>query len=111
MISRSKTLFIQSESLRNQKQMGKIFVVTGSNKGIGKSIVKLLGQKLSDSTVIMTSRSKDLGLSALTELSKEGVKNTDYFPLDVTDKKSIQEFTNYIKDKYKKIDVLINNAG
>ena len=31
--------------------------------------------------------------------------------LDVTDKKSIQNFVQLVADKYKTVDVLINNAG
>lgn len=92
-------------------QMKKVFIVTGSNKGIGKSISKILAQKYSDSTVILTSRSKNLGLETLDEFKKQGIQNTDYHQLDVTDKKSIQDFSDYIKQKYQTFDVLINNAG
>lgn len=31
--------------------------------------------------------------------------------LDISDKKSIAEFADFIKNKYQKIDILINNAG
>jgi NADP-dependent 3-hydroxy acid dehydrogenase YdfG len=34
-----------------------------------------------------------------------------FFPLDLADKKSIQEFSNRTKAAVDKIDILINNAG
>ena len=31
--------------------------------------------------------------------------------LDISEKKSIDSFTQFIKEKYETIDVLVNNAG
>src|SRR5689334_14951189 len=91
--------------------MKSIFVVTGSNKGIGKAIVGILATNHPESTVILTARSKDLGLTTFNEFTQHGLKNLDFCTLDVTDKASIQGLHDFIEKKYKKFDVLINNAG
>lgn len=88
--------------------MSKVILVTGANKGIGLEIVKQLA-KLGNN-VILTSRNENLGLKAVNELKEEEL-NVDYCQLEVTDDKSIENACNYVKNKYGKLDVLINNAG
>lgn len=88
--------------------MSKVILVTGANKGIGLEIVRQLS-KLGHN-VILTSRNEDLGLKSLNSLKEEGLI-VDYCKLEVTDNKSIENAYNYVKNKYAKLDVLINNAG
>lgn len=86
----------------------KVAIVTGANRGMGLETVRQLAKL--DYQVILTSRHQDLGLAAA-----EKLKSQDYFvdfhPLDVTDVHSIQLLSNYVKKKYPKLDVLVNNAG
>jgi len=88
----------------------RVFVVTGSNKGIGKSIVKLLLQDKEEKVVYLTSRNQELGESAVKDLEKEGFK-AKYHQLDITDKCSIKKLRDYLVEKYGGLDVLVNNAG
>jgi len=83
-------------------------IVTGGNKGIGFSIVKLLAQNSINNKVILTSRNVELGLKAVADLA---LPNVSYMQLDICDKSSIQKFTEDFKQKYSNIDVLINNAA
>ncbi|XP_044502131.1 (+)-neomenthol dehydrogenase [Mangifera indica] len=85
-----------------------IAVVTGANRGIGFEIARqLAGQGL---TVILTSRDISVGLEAAKVL-QEGGFNIDIHQLDVLEQSSIEEFCEWIREKYGGIDILVNNAG
>lgn len=84
--------------------------MTGSNRGIGHSIVKGLS-KAFNGTVYLTARNEEAGKTAVTELEKEGYKGIKFHQLDIDDLKSIQSFTAYIKEKYQGLDLLVNNAA
>ncbi|XP_044493079.1 (+)-neomenthol dehydrogenase [Mangifera indica] len=85
-----------------------VAVVTGANRGIGFEIVRqLAGQGL---TVILTSRDTNVGLEAAKVL-QEGGFNVDVHQLDIVEQSSIEEFCEWIREKYGGIDILVNNAG
>jgi len=77
----------------------KIILITGTNAGIGKSILKLLEKE--KCTVIATTRKK----------IKKNKKNIFYYNLDVTNENQWEELINYIKIKFGRLNGLINNAG
>lgn len=87
----------------------KLAIVTGANKGIGFAIVRGLCKRF-DGVVYLTSRDEGRGKAAVSELNKEEL-SPKYHQLDITDKKSIEVFRDYIKEKYGGIDVLVNNAA
>lgn len=89
--------------------MEKIALVTGANKGLGYECCKLLSKK--GYTVILTSRNRKNGETALEQLKKEGYKNIFFEELDVTSEKNIDTAVKNILHVHKKIDILINNAG
>lgn len=86
-------------------------IVTGSNKGIGYGIVENLAQK-AGWNIIMACRNVELAQKSRDELVGK-FKNASIHveQLDVTDKTSIESFVKVVAEKYKVIDVLINNAG
>jgi NAD(P)-dependent dehydrogenase (short-subunit alcohol dehydrogenase family) len=89
---------------------GKIVMITGANSGIGKETAKVLAKK--GATIIMICRNKERGEAALKEL-KENTKS-DKFELilaDLADPDEIQQAVTQFKEKFDKLDVLINNAG
>lgn len=85
----------------------KVAIVTGANKGIGYAVARELAK---DHLVILTARNKKKGKDAKEKLSKEGIE-VDFFALDVTKENDIKKLKNYVEKKYKRLDVLINNAG
>uniref|UniRef100_A0A2A4JNM1 Carbonyl reductase n=1 Tax=Heliothis virescens TaxID=7102 RepID=A0A2A4JNM1_HELVI len=89
--------------------MLKVAVVTGSNKGIGFSIVKGLLKRF-QGVVFLTSRDDARGKAAVAKLNELGFY-PEYHQLDVTDTHSVATFANYVKAKYGGIDILINNAA
>lgn len=82
--------------------MEKIIVVTGGSDGLGKAIAKRLSE---NNNVIIISKDEE----SLIKTSRE--INCVYYICDVTDYKQVNNTINSIIEKYKKIDVLINNAG
>lgn len=88
--------------------MDKIALVTGTNRGIGLEISKQLVAK--GITVIMTARNMQAGRPLVNEFRQQW-KNVWFHQLDVTDEKSIQDISEYLNNRWGKLDILINNAG
>ena len=91
-------------------------LVTGANKGIGLQAVRLLAEQLPGSTILLGSRSSTQGATALGQLRTDGgtqhaYNNVEVVPLDVTDTTSVTQAVTWVRDKYKTLDVLINNSG
>lgn len=86
----------------------RIALVTGGNRGIGFATCKLLAEK--GIGVILTSRLKDEGEEAVAKLRDMG-HDIDFHKLDVTNHEDIQSIEKCIRDKYSRLDILINNAG
>lgn len=89
----------------------RIALVTGSNQGIGKEIVRGLVQH--NFHVIATSRNVEAGQATIDELRRETGKpsSIDYHQLDITDSESVKAAAHYVEGKHGKLDALINNAG
>lgn len=86
---------------------GKIVVVTGGAGLYGKPITLALAE--AGAFVIIASRDEGKCKEYAAELQKDNLK-AEGISLDLSDEKSIVDFTNGILKKYKQIDVLVNNA-
>ncbi|MGN6294365.1 MAG: 2-dehydro-3-deoxy-D-gluconate 5-dehydrogenase KduD [Chitinophagaceae bacterium] len=88
---------------------GKVALVTGCNRGIGKAMALGLAEAGADI----------LGVSATIELTGSEVEKEvtalgrkfKAYQADLSNRESIYAFTNKVKAENKKIDILINNAG
>jgi len=92
---------------------GKVAIVTGANRGIGREVAKELAAL--GYWVILTSRSEARGKQAALELGQElGAKRPGkimYHQLDVTDAASIARLRDFVVKNYRAADALINNAA
>jgi NAD(P)-dependent dehydrogenase (short-subunit alcohol dehydrogenase family) len=86
----------------------KIALVTGANRGIGKEISRQLAKK--SYHVLIGCRNKEKGQLTVEEMRNAGFE-VDLQIVDVSDQNSIKEMIREIKDKYGRLDVLVNNAG
>lgn len=89
---------------------GKVIIVTGGNSGLGYESVKAFAGKGAE--VILTSRSPEKGETAKAEILN-GIPNgkIKVMELDLMDLASIHTFADMFKEKYDKLNVLLNNAG
>ncbi|WP_413110518.1 3-oxoacyl-ACP reductase FabG [Thaumasiovibrio sp. DFM-14] len=84
---------------------GKIALVTGASRGIGRAIAELLVER--GATVIGTATSEG-GASAISEYLGDNGKG---LALNVTSTESIDTALKNIKAEFGEIDILVNNAG
>ncbi len=88
---------------------GKVSIITGGSRGIGRSICLSFAEQGSD--VIFTYKSsKEKAESLKNELKSFGVRS-EAIMSDASNFESSQKLIQNIQNKYSKIDVLINNAG
>ena len=83
----------------------KVVLVTGANRGIGKEIAKQLAAR--NWQVIITARDYAKALQAAEEIGSTSLG----LQMDVQDEDSIKQAVVLVEEKFKKLDVLINNAG
>ena len=92
----------------------KVLLVTGSTHGIGKATVLELAN-LDYSVVINGAATKSLPKEYISELKNiynEEINNrTLYVQADISKKEDRDLLLQKIKEKFKRIDVLVNNAG
>ena len=89
---------------------GEIIVVTGGNSGLGYESVKAFAGKGAE--VVLASRSMEKGEEARTEILKDFQEGKiKVMQLDLGDLESVRNFASAFKENYKKLDVLLNNAG
>lgn len=89
---------------------GKIILITGGTSGIGKETVRGLAKL--GATVVFTARDAVRGEEIKKEIAAE-TKNAkiDYLVCDLASFSSIKNCASDFKNRYKKLNVLINNAG
>lgn len=92
----------------------KSILITGSNRGLGYATIEELLRKKSQYHLILSARDDDSGIKAFTTLSEKypnEASHLHYHQLDITKTESIQTFISWLKEKFGKLDYLINNAG
>ena len=87
---------------------GKIVLVTGATRGIGKAIALTLGS--SGATVIGTATS-DVGADNISKMLVDNEISGKGIVLDVRDNDQISSLGESIKKDFGSIDILVNNAG
>ncbi|CEN34681.1 SDR family NAD(P)-dependent oxidoreductase [Capnocytophaga cynodegmi] len=77
-------------------------IITGTSRGIGLELAKQFAN----------SGHKVLALSRNTQPLKDfNNKNIDFFPFDITSEEDLRQVFRFLSEKWKRVDVLINNAG
>jgi NAD(P)-dependent dehydrogenase (short-subunit alcohol dehydrogenase family) len=90
------------------KLAGKVAVITGGNKGIGKGIARGLAAEGAD--LVLTARGGDALRQTAKELSATGTQILA-LPADVTDERQVQELFIQTLARFGRLDLLVNNAG
>ncbi|EWM17735.1 short-chain dehydrogenase [Kutzneria sp. 744] len=87
---------------------GRVALVTGANKGIGREIAKGLAQL--GFTVLASARDRQRGAQTVAELADDGL-DVRFQLLDVTDESSVDAAADQVAAEFGCLDVLVNNAA
>lgn len=88
----------------------KVCLVTGANTGIGLATAKALGEK--GARVIVSCRTEEKAEETFEAIRREFPHaDLDYALADLSSQREIREMAARLREKYAKLDVLINNAG
>ena len=88
----------------------KIILITGASDGIGKETAITLARQ--GHTIIIHGRNKQKTQAAFEEIKKaSGNNNVDMFLADFLSLAEVKGLAEKIKQKYDRLNVLINNAG
>ena len=92
------------------EQKDKTIIITGATSGLGKEATRVLAKK--NATVIMAVRNTQKAEIVASEIRKEYANvKIDIRDLDLGSLDSISSFAKGVLEDYKKLDILINNAG
>ena len=88
----------------------RIFVITGATSGIGKALIEELAK--TGETIVMVARDAERGNAVLREISLATQNpNLDLQLCDLSVLSSVRNLAQILNTKYKKINVLVNNAS
>ena len=87
----------------------KVVVITGGSKGIGFAAARLFVEE--GAHVLISARSEDALNRACDEISTKTGGTVDAFPADVSVVSDLDALTAFVRERYNRVDVLVNNAG
>ena len=87
-----------------------IVVVTGSGRGIGRSVAMMYAEH--GAHVVVADRDREAGSAAVQAIrEKYGADSALFHPVDVSRPEEIERLMQMIDERYGRLDALVNNAG
>jgi 3-oxoacyl-[acyl-carrier protein] reductase len=87
---------------------GRVAVITGGSKGIGKAIARALAAEGVD--LVLLARGKEQLEHAAEEIRQAGVRVTT-IPTDITSSDSVNAAAVAVKGQFPRVHIVVNNAG
>jgi len=87
---------------------GKRVIVTGPTSGIGRQIALDLGARGAE--LVLACRDLDKGRSVANDIEERGGR-ADVLHVDAASLQSMRAFAEAFRQRYDRLDVLVNNAG
>ncbi|MBX2841273.1 MAG: glucose 1-dehydrogenase [Flammeovirgaceae bacterium] len=91
-----------------QSLKGKVALITGASKGIGKSIAYLFGK--AGAKVILSSRKQDAVDEVALDFKREGIE-VGAIACNMGKMEEVKQLFEKSKENFEKIDILVNNAA
>src|SRR5688572_23590544 len=88
---------------------GKVAIVTGSTKGLGRAMAQGLAE--AGASVVVSSRKQDLCDAVAAEIAESTGRETMGLACHVGNWDAIEGFVDAVTARFGRIDVLVNNAG
>lgn len=88
---------------------GKVAVVTGASRGIGRAVALKLAS-MNATVIVNYAGSKDKAESVVKEIQEMG-KTAEAIQCDVSDFEQCSQLMQQVQEHYGRIDILVNNAG
>ncbi|KAF7550376.1 hypothetical protein G7046_g8034 [Stylonectria norvegica] len=91
---------------------GKVYIVSGSNTGVGKELARMLYSR--NAKVYIAARSEERCIKAMEDIAVAAPNSkgsTEFLKLDLADLTTIKATVDEVLSKEKKLHVLFNNAG
>jgi 3-oxoacyl-[acyl-carrier protein] reductase len=88
---------------------GKVAIVTGGSRGIGRSIAEALAQGGAD--IVLASRSQEETQKAANDIASTTGRTVISIPTDVSDSEQARSLIQKALEHKGQIDILVNNAG
>lgn len=107
--NKNMLLYIKKKRKEVEKMERKTVLITGSSKGLGAAIAEVFAKN--NHNIILNYNNSEQAALKLTEKLKQ--YNVEVLPIkaDITKEEDIKNMVEKSIEKFKKIDVLINNAG
>ncbi|HIJ52587.1 MAG TPA: SDR family oxidoreductase [Planctomycetes bacterium] len=87
---------------------GKVAIVTGASRGIGRAISVALAKEAA--TIVLTARAIDKLKETAEQVTAVGGK-AHIIPAELTDEQSIKDLVRATGERFSRLDILVNNAG
>jgi L-rhamnose 1-dehydrogenase len=87
---------------------GKVAIVTGATRGIGRAIAVRFGQE--GARVVVIGRDPDMGRESVRLVEATGGQAL-FLPADVSDSAQVRDLVDAVVDRWGRIDILVNNAA
>ncbi|MFL7794526.1 MAG: SDR family oxidoreductase [Anaerolineae bacterium] len=89
---------------------GKVCLVTGATSGLGQATAHALARL--DATVAIVGRNLEKSAATVAQIKKlSGNPNVDFLLADLSSQAAIHQMAQQFKERYRRLDILINNAG
>ena len=88
---------------------GRVAIVTGGSRGIGRAVVALFAEL--GATVVVNYRNEPESAAASVDAARKLGAEAESFKADVADPREAQALVDFTLDKFQRVDLLVCNAG
>jgi len=100
---------VQLPGVKQFDLTGRLAIITGGSKGLGLAMGA--GLASAGANLVLVSRNQDEGEAAAASIAAEYEVEASAIGADVTSQQQMEKLAETVKEKYGRIDILINSAG